>query len=538
MKQSLIANPLNRREALKCMLAGTAGMALPLGAPASGATGDERPNILMVITDDQSWLHAGAYGDPHIQTPAFDRIAREGVLFEYAFCAVPSCGPCRRSLLTGQSGWRLGSNLTHTPNRGRDPGFQGQPYPNMLQEAGYFIGGVGGKAWRYSKDTWEVPATYPDLQVENRDYAASFVKFLADRPEGTPFHFYFACIEPHRGYSKGSGVRAGRKLSEALVPGWLPDRSEIRSDILDYYLEIEHVDQHLGRMLKTLEEMGELDNTIVVYTSDNGMPFPRAKATLYDSGVRMPLAIMWPREVPGGRTLSDFVGLWDLAPTFLEAAGAAVPQQMYGRSLLPVLRSEKSGQVDPSRDFAVTAKEAHVYARPAGLYPIRSIRTAKWAYIRNYEPDRWPSGPENWPYGDGRSFRFRSEGFNDVGNSPSKSYIMEHRGEPEVAPYFESAFGMRPQDELYDMEADPGQMRNLAGEPAYADVLARLCERMENHLRETGDPRLLPGEMPWAEVYLWDRGPDFWVQFYEEYMKDNTYEENVALLKARFQKEE
>ena len=282
------------------------------------------------------------------------------------------------------------------------------------------------------------------------------------------------------------------------VPAFLPDTEEIRSDILDYYVEIEWFDSHLGRMIQMLEEAGELDNTLIVVTSDNGMPFPRAKTTLYDWGTRMPLAVRWPERVPGGRVIDDLVSHTDFAPTFLEAAGLPVPEAMSGRSLVPLLASSETGQA-PGRDRAFTAIERHTWCRPNGaLYPSRAIRTAKFLYIRNYAPDRWPAGDPD--------FDAAAQGFyGDIDRCPTKTFMMDPANQKQFPREFEWGFGKRTAEELFEIASDPGQVSNLASDPAYAEVKKQLSADLDSHLAATKDPRA-EGKAPWERYPYYRRG--------------------------------
>ena len=350
-----------------------------------GQTVGKHPNILLAISDDQSWPHASAYGCTFVKTPAFDRVASEGILFTNGFVPAPQCSPCRAALLTGCNIWSNREAGTHYSLFPRDL----TVYTELLEKAGYHIGLTGkgwspgnfkGAGWQNNpagKEYSERTLTPPTDGISDTDYAANFKAFLADRKPGQPFCFWYGAREPHRDYKKGSGVQKGDKNpAEVTVPGYLPDVDEVRRDILDYAYEIEWFDAHLERMLKTLDEAGEMDNTLVVVTGDNGMPFPHAKATLYDSGIHVPLAIRWPDAVAGGRKVDDLVSLIDLAPTFLEAAGIEVPTVMQGRSLMTILRSPKSGQVDSHRNFIVAGRERHSCARPDNVgYPSRCLRT-------------------------------------------------------------------------------------------------------------------------------------------------------------------
>src|SRR5690606_32987578 len=214
--------------------------------------------------------------------------------------------------------------------------------------------------------------------------------------KGKPFCFWYGASEPHRVFEKGSGLKAGKKLEDVVVPSFLPDTEEVRSDLLDYAVEIEWFDQQLGKMLEVLEEVGELDNTIIVVTSDNGMAFPRAKANLYEFGHHVPLALRWGDKVPGNRTVEDVVSLIDLFPTYLDALGLDFTSNDYpikGKSLMNILLSDKEGIVDKSRNGIYAARERHSSSRWNNLtYPQRSLRTDQYLYIRNFRPERWPAG--------------------------------------------------------------------------------------------------------------------------------------------------
>ena len=208
-----------------------------------------------------------------------------------------------------------------------------------------------------------------------------------------PFYYWCGATHAHRPY-KLRYADEEKRLDEVEVPPVFPDVPEVRRDLLRYYRGIEEDDLTIGRLIARLEALGELDNTIVVITADNGMPLPRAKCNLYDLGVREPLAIRWGDRVSPGRVVQDFVSRADLAPTLLEAAGVAVPDEMTGRSFLNVLLSDREGQVDPTRDAVVTARERHSsITRPGGVgYPIRA-HDYLYLYVRNFRPDRDPTFP-------------------------------------------------------------------------------------------------------------------------------------------------
>ncbi len=470
-----------------------------------GASGErKRPNILFCISDDQTWLHTSISGDPVVKTPNFDRVGREGILFTNSFTSSPSCAPSRASILTGQNFWQLEEGgLLFGRLKKKFP-----IYTRLLEGAGYVIGQTGkgygpanqdfGYTWKHPcGKIWEKLTKEKEEEewegIEHIDYAGAFEGFMKARDTTKPFCFWYGGCEPHRDYVYGSGAKSGMNPNKVNVPPFLPDVEQVRNDICDYLFEIQWFDKHLGRMLKTLQDNGELENTIIVVTSDNGMPFPRAKATVYNYGVHMPLAIRWGKGIKNpGRVIDDFVNHIDFAPTFLQAGGVKAPDEITGRSLMNLLKSEKGGWVDPERDMTVTGLERHVWARPEGkTYPRRAIHTKDYFYIRNYEPDRWPMG--------GPDFVASHQGtFGDIDAGPTKSYMMEHREEKGVKELFAKSFGKLPAEELYAIDKDPAQMNNLAAEPAYAKAKERLAKRMEEYQKRTGDPRV-KGESPWDD---------------------------------------
>lgn len=474
---------------------------------ASFAMALERPNILLAISDDQSFYHTSKAGYPAVNTPAFDRIANEGVYFTHAITASPGCSPSRAALLTGRYPWQLEHAGTHASSFSTEY----VTYPDLLEAAGYVVG-FTGKGW--GPGNWEIsgrsrnPAgpefTGKTLEtpegIHSKDYAANFADFLASRDPEKPFCFWYGGHEPHRVFKDGIGLEQGKRLEDATVPTFLPDAPEIRSDLLDYAVEIEWFDQHLGRMIAQLEAVGELDNTIIVVTSDNGMSFPRAKANAYEAGIRMPLAIRWGAKVPGGRTVDDLISLTDLAPTFLEAAGVAHPGSappMIGKSLIALLEGGKSGIVEPSRDAVYSARERHSSSRYNSLgYPQRALRTHDYLYIRNFHPERWPAGAPQ-KYGVGGNPEDTSElgpmhgGYHDIDACPSLDFLIENRDDPYFGRFLDWSVNKRPAEELFSVKDDPDCLNNLADDPAHTAVKAELAAKMNAFLTATGDPRLV-----------------------------------------------
>lgn len=456
-----------------------------------------RPNILFCISDDQSWAHMGANGDPVVKTPAFDRVANEGLRFINSFCDAPTCGPSRSAILTGQHIWRLeeAANIWSTLPA------KFATYTEELQKAGYKIGSTG-KAWGpgrlepggrtenpagpiYNERTLEPPFQ----AIRNTDYAGNFEDFLSEVSDDQSFCFWLGTSEPHRAYQDGAGKLTGKDPSKVIVPAIFPDNDIVRSDILDYYVEVEHFDSMIVRAIAKLEKQGLLDNTIVVVTSDHGMPFPRGKATVYDWGSRVPLAIRWANGIENpGRDIESFVNLSDLAATFLEAAGLTVPAMMTGRSLVDIFDDDPT--VD--REAAYIAFERHSGARAGGKgYPTRAIRTADYMYIHNFEPSRWPAGSPD------PAVCNRLIPFGEYDSSPTKTYMIEHQYDHGVAALAHLAFGKRPAEELYRLKDDPHQMNNVAGSKGFEAIQVDLRERLFAHLEKTKDPRVVGGPVEW-----------------------------------------
>ncbi|MDF1659950.1 MAG: sulfatase-like hydrolase/transferase, partial [Verrucomicrobiales bacterium] len=450
----------------------------------------DAPNIVVIMGDDWSWPHASILGDPTVKTPTFDRIAREGVLFENAFVSAPSCTPSRFAVATGQYHWRLGEGV----NLGGSLADDVAVYPDLLADYGYRTGhcrkGAGPSKHEYR-------GTDPF-----GDRFKDFAQFFGQQDKSQPFSFWYGAGEPHRPFKWQASLDSELDLSSIEIPPFLPDNDTTRTDLGDYYLKVQLLDQFAGEILAKLEEAGELENTIVVMTGDNGMAFPRAKATLFDSGTRVPLAIRWGAKVKGGRQVSDFVNLTDLAPTFLEASGIPIPEDTTGKSLLSILTSERSGQIEANRTHVLTGMERHVYP-----FPSRAIRTKDFLYIRNFSPEDWPTGE---PDGEPPVFDFKETPWPTVSGAfshnsdpgPTKQW-MRHNDSPQNA----QAFDQKPVEELYDLSTDPDQLTNLliGNEIPESVEQARttLATQLADELRTSGDPRFSEPDHATFKVLGW-----------------------------------
>jgi arylsulfatase A-like enzyme len=510
-----------------------AAMVVVLVAQAAHADdGAKRPNILFCFADDwgryaSAYAKADGAGTPNdlIKTPVFDRIAKEGVLFTRAFVNAPSCTPCRSSLLSGQYFWRCGRGAIL---QGAVWDAQIPSFPLLLHQAGYQVGKMykvwspgtpadapyggqkfayqqaGGRFNNFSENVTQMVAKGRPLDEAKEELYAEVVKnfeaFLAERKAGQPFCFWFGPTNVHRKWVKGSGKALWGLEAEELkgkLPPFLPDVPEVREDFADDLGEAQAFDAGVGRLLKKLEETGDLANTLVVMSGDHGPPgFPYGKCNLYDFGTRVSLAIRGP-GVTGGRVVTDFVSLPDLAPTFLEVGGVPRPEMMTAKSLVPVLKSDKEGQVDPERSFVLMGRERHVeHARERLLpYPQRAIRSKDYLYVINFEPERWPMGD---PYNLDRAELPAAEAltedtmvtFKDMDAGPTKAWLVRQRDNPKWKRHYDLAFAKRPGEELYVLADDPYEIRNVAGQEKYEMVRKLLRGKLLTDLTQSGDPRV------------------------------------------------
>ncbi len=501
----------------------------------SALRAENRPNIIFLFADDWG-RHAGIYaeidGEGTVndllrgRTPNIDRVARAGATFRRAFVSAPSCTPSRSALLSGQHFWRTGRGSIL---RGAVWDDSIPSYPLMLRDAGYHLGKAhkvwspgtpvdapyGGQRHRYEPAgrafntfsqhvTRRVAAGASAESAKQELYdevAANFEAFLAARPAGQPLCYWFGPTNVHRKWIRGSGAALWGLNPEDLkgkMPPFLPDTPEVREDLADYFGEIIAFDAAVGLILRRLEDLGEIDKTLIVLSGDHGTPgFPYGKCNLYDFGSAVPLLVSGP-GVARGVVIDDLVSLTDLAPTFLESAGLTPTANMTGRSLQPLFAAGKSGRLDPARDAVFIGRERHVEnARDAYLpYPQRAIRTHDHLFIINFEPDRWPMGEpyrldgDNPPTAEDLTEETRVS-LPDDDAGPTKAWLVLNRHEPQWRSYYERAYGKRPRLELYDLAKDPHQITNVAGQPAYAAVQTRLEQRLKEELLRTADPRMI-----------------------------------------------
>lgn len=443
----------------------------------SGQNSPKKPNILFIVADDWS-KHAGIYGDKVVRTPNIDKLGKNGLIFDQAFCSAASCSPSRASILTGKHPHQIaeGGNLwgslpVSIPN-----------FVSLIQESGGFVGSER-KGWG--------PGNFKISGYQNNPAGKTFKnfdEFLAEKPKEKPFFYWFGSIDPHRDYVKGTGEQAGLDPKKVKVPGFLPDTDVVRKDILDYYFEVERFDSDVAKLIATLQEKGELENTLIVITSDNGMPFPRAKATCYDSGTNVPLIMYWKGKIKPAR-ISELISLIDLAPTMMDVMGIQKPTDLPSKSLINLI----NGRPIENRSAVFVERERHANVRKGDLgYPIRGIRTKDFLYLRNFEPNRFPAGdPQKWkavgPYG-------------DIDDSPSKQLLMADTSKYDF--FVSRTLKKRGSEELYDIKNDPSQLHNLANEKRFEKAKKYLKKDLEAWMKLTNDPRAIN-----PTTDLWDKYP-------------------------------
>ncbi|MFL0415076.1 sulfatase [uncultured Sphingomonas sp.] len=471
---------MDRRNVLKGMAGIAAASAAPAFAQAVTPPGKKQRNVLLLISDDQG-LDLGCYGVA-VKTPRLDRLARGGTLFRHGYAAVSSCSPSRAVINTGLYTHQNGMyGLQHdVHHQSLLPGIE--TLPAMLRRAGYATALVGKKhvgpdsAFPYEAELVPERGGIRDVR-ELAIAAASFIRSTDERP----FFVTIAYSDPHRAAVDYGNDRAWPGVKpesydprRVQIPSHLPDLPAVRQDIAEYYESLSRLDAGVGMILDDLAATGRADDTLVIFLSDNGRPFPGAKTNLYDAGLHLPLIVHAPGSAPA---VNDAMVSWtDIAPTVLDWTGVAPPAayKLSGTSLLPILG--KAG--DPARDAVVASHDFHEINQ---YYPMRSIRTRTHNYILNLA---W-----QLPYPIA----------GDVAGSPSWKAISADPALP-LGKRSQAAYLQRPAEELYDLTRDPDELVNVAADPAYAAIKAQLAERLRAIRGETRDPWLAGQTDPYSHV--------------------------------------
>ena len=514
----------------------------------------ERPNVLFIMFDDAG-LDMSAYGSSYVSTPGFDAIAQEGILFTRAYTPNAKCAPSRAAVITGRNPWQLDAAANHQvyfPTKFKS-------YQEVLLANGYTTGHTGkgyGPAIVLNDDGTARPImgpAYNDKKVQPptpfigpNDYSGNFTDFLEKAPTNKPWSFWVGSVEPHRAYEYGSGVRLGGKNTAMITdfPSYWPDNEVTRNDLLDYAYEIEYMDKHVQKIIQKLREKDALKNTLIILTSDHGMPFPRVKGNQYEQANHIPMAIMWEGKlVSKGRKIDDFVSFIDLAPTILEATGidwkSSGMHPPAGKSMMNIITSAESGQIDASRNYILVGKERHDNGRPNDVgYPIRGIYKDSMLYLKNYETDRWPSGnPET--------------GYLNSDGSPTKTEILDMRRSGANNYFWKLNFGKRTSEELYNIKSDPYCIQNLA-EDSYFNTLKEALKLMMGSILTNQNDLRMKGYGHLYEQYPLANGKGFYEAFmtgakpsagwvnesdFEEYYLDAEGNALEKVIKAERQKD-
>jgi N-sulfoglucosamine sulfohydrolase len=444
----------------------------PLTPPAND---EQPPNVVLMIADDMAYHDCGPMGHPHIKTPNLDRLASEGMTFDQVFLTCSSCSPSRASMITCRYPHLTDAEQLHWPL----PEEQ-QTFVELLTEAGYYTAASG--KWHLGQPTKddfslvdEASTSGFQLQTDDRGQAiamsdennasgcANWVRVLSERPEDRPFFMWFAALDPHRDYAPNT-IPQPHQPEDVVLPPFIPDTLEVRKDFAMYYDEISRLDFYVGAVLDELERQGVADNTVVMFTSDNGRPFPRCKTTILDSGIRTPLIVRWPGQVPEATRTDALISSIDFGTTILEITGLEPAERMLGRSFLAVLKEPQS----PHREFIFAEHNWHDF----DAYQ-RGVRTDRFKYIRNFDHELTLSPPA------------------DAVRSPTFRAMLELKEKGQLSSHHWQCFEQpRAEEELYDLKNDPDELVNVAKNPQYRETLERLRRELQRWREETRDAEL------------------------------------------------
>ncbi len=446
-----------------------------------------RPNVLLVLTDDHSAAHVGAYSNPDIKTPSLDAFAKEGMRFERMYVTAPQCVPSRASLMTGRSPVALQMTRFSAPLS-----IEYKTWLELLRGSGYFTG-VAGRSYHLDSSQRLPPESqvvFDKHRLKTCERRLDFVKVggapaqalaqyreFLDLAKGKPFALQLCSSDPHRELD-ANAIAAPHDPNKIKLPAHYPDTPGVRADFARYYDEIARFDAFFAEALAELDKRGLARNTIVVFAGDNGASQFRGKGTLYEYGVRVPLIVRWPGKVKAGAVSKELISGEDLAPTFLEACGLKPLPEMTGRSFLKLLR----GEPHTGRRYVFAERGAHGSGLPNGTAPFdlgRVVIGQRYKLIYNA---LWqlPYQPVDFK---GAAFWKELQQMHKDGKLPAEMSRL----------YFSPT---RPMFELFDLEADPSEFKNLINSPEHAGVARELKAALQEWMIMERDYLPLPVPVP------------------------------------------
>ncbi|MDA8744294.1 sulfatase [Rubripirellula amarantea] len=444
----------------------------PIAADNLSPTQPEQPNLVLIIADDMNWDDCGAYGHPAIRTPNIDQLASEGLRFQHAYLTTNSCSPSRASIITGEYPHNTGAEQLHWPIPAGS-----HTVARQLKSMGYYTAAAGkwhmgdhirdhfDKVYEASTAGFVLPSGKdgePSKMIAQQPSGCEdWERALDERDKSKPFFMWLASLDPHREYTDGS-LDPPHRSEDVIVPAHLPDTPDVREDLRLYYDEIGRLDQYVGKVMNKLDSQGVAENTVVLFISDNGRPFPRDKTTLYDGGIRTPWIVRWPQKVTAGVVTNSLVSAVDIAPTFLALAGGDRSElKSDGQSFADVLTNPLTN----TREFAFAEDHWHDYEDHA-----RCIVDQRFKLIRNDYVDL-PATPSA-----------------DAGRGLSWQDMLRLNQAEELTEAQQSCFrSPRPHWELFDLQRDPGELSNRIDDPAYQSVKQRLTRALDQWTLKTDD---------------------------------------------------
>jgi arylsulfatase A-like enzyme len=418
----------------------------------------EKPNIVFIIADDVSWNDIGCYGNDVVKTPNIDRLAQEGLRFTNAFLTASSCSPSRCSIISGKYPHSDGAAELHTPLPESEVS---SLYPLLLKENNYYTGQAG--KWHMGQAAHRAFDRYTDDNgYDNGDGGEkNWVRFIKERPKDKPFYFWLASHDAHRPWGADT-FKITHDPLKMVIPPYFFDTPETRQDMASYYNEIGRFDYYVGKVREELEKQGVLDNTVIIVMADNGRPFPRCKTRVYDSGMKTPFIVFWPKGIRSkGSQTESLISAIDIAPTILELAGINPPEKYQGKSFVPVLKT-------PSAEIRTAIFSEHNWHDYEAHE--RMIRTKDYLYVLNARPNLTNGGPA------------------DSKASPTQHALNQVRDDGKLTPAQADVFmAPRPAEELFNVKNDPQQFLNLTSMPEYQEKLKEMRRLLKNWQYNTGD---------------------------------------------------